>query len=192
MHPLQPTVERQLYIDQNNISHIISAIHWEGNLLKGTVETALTETGKNMQGLIRQGSQVAFSMRGLGPVCEKQGDITYVKDPLHILTFDWVIHPSHRPAYMEKIVSEDYTPFNIKKSESSYFIPLTESEIKSFIKDESKNVKTISEQYEFNPNDIFAIDKKRNLVYLQEHNNTLAVYLEDYIANELDSYLANF
>jgi hypothetical protein len=65
-HPLTPTVERQLYIDQSNISHIITKKWWEGNLLKGIVECALTARGKDMQGLIRQGSQVAFSMRGFG------------------------------------------------------------------------------------------------------------------------------
>lgn len=89
-HPLAPTVERQLYVDQSNISHIITKTWWEGNLLKGIVECALTERGRDMQGLIRQGSQVAFSMRGYGPISEKKGDITYIKDPLHILCYDWV------------------------------------------------------------------------------------------------------
>lgn len=96
---------------------------------------------------------------------------------------------------MEKIISEDYSPFNIKKikSESSYFIPLSESEIKSFMKDESKNIKTISEQFEINPKNIFGYDKRSNLVYLREHEDSdvLAVYLEDYIAYDLDNYLAN-
>jgi hypothetical protein len=89
-HPLTPTVERQLYIDQSNISHLITKIWWEGNLLKGIVECALTDRGRDMQGLVRQGMQVAFSMRGFGPVSEKKGDIVYVKDPLHILTYDWI------------------------------------------------------------------------------------------------------
>lgn len=59
-------------------------------MLYGVVECAQTARGKDMQGLIRQGSQVAFSMRGFGPVSEKKGDITYIKAPLHILTYDWV------------------------------------------------------------------------------------------------------
>jgi hypothetical protein len=65
-HPLAPTVERQLYIDQSNISHLITDVWWKGNLLEGRVETALTDRGRDMQGLIRQGMQVAFSMRGFG------------------------------------------------------------------------------------------------------------------------------
>jgi len=59
-HPLAPTVERQLYIDQSNISHIITKTWFEGNLLYGVVETALTERGRDMQGLIRQGMTAEF------------------------------------------------------------------------------------------------------------------------------------
>jgi hypothetical protein len=90
-HPMSPDLQRQLYTDQTRISHIITSLEFEKNVLNGIVESALTSVGKDFAGLIRQGSQVAFSMRGVGPITEsKQGGITEVKAPLNIYTWDWV------------------------------------------------------------------------------------------------------
>lgn len=66
MHPFNPDIKRQLYTDQSNISHIINKVWWEGNLLKGEVTAANTHQGKDFDGLIRQGSEVAFSLRAVG------------------------------------------------------------------------------------------------------------------------------
>lgn len=193
-HPLQPSVERQLYIDQTRISHIITKYWWEGNLLWGRVECALTNCGRDMQGLIRQGSKVAFSMRGFGPISEKRGKITYIKDPLHILTYDWVIHPSHKPAYMQRIISEAASFIenkqNEKLNEQGYFIPLTEDSIKSFLSEASNNIKNIKEQLEFGNADI--VGKKKDLIYLQEGSNILAVYLEDNLLKDVDNYIDKY
>ena len=89
-HPLSDSIERQTYIDQTRLSHVIKSIWWEGNIVKGLVATANTACGKDMEGLIRQGTEVAFSMRGLGGVTRKKGDLTRVEKPLHIITWDWV------------------------------------------------------------------------------------------------------
>lgn len=193
-HPLQPSVERQLYIDQSNISHIITKFWWESNLLKGIVECAQTARGKDMQGLIRQGTQVAFSMRGFGPVSEKKGDICVIKEPLHILTYDWVIHPSHRPAYMTKLVSESASFIERKQTEKlneeGYFIPLTESSIKDFLNESSNNIKSLKDQLNFDNADI--IGKKKQLVYLKEGSDILAVYLENNLLKDLDNHINKY
>lgn len=196
-HPLNPTVERQLYIDQSNISHIITAVDWKDNLLYGVVESALTERGKDFQGLIRQGSKVAFSLRAFGPVCEKKGDTVYVRDPLHILCFDWVIHPSHRCAYMQNVIQESGSFIDKKLnekalSESGYFFPITKSSITEFICNESTNAKQLLDQLEIDKNKAYAnINTKDNIIYFKESADILAVCLEDYIANDLDRYMAN-
>jgi len=66
MHPLKPDLQRQLYMDQSNMSHRVNEIWWEGNKLKGYVEAAATERGKDFDGIIRSGSKVAFSLRAVG------------------------------------------------------------------------------------------------------------------------------
>jgi hypothetical protein len=65
-HPLKPDMERQLYIDHLRISHIVLDPRFEGKLLKSVVESANTVVGRDFKGLIEQGSDVAFSMRGIG------------------------------------------------------------------------------------------------------------------------------
>ena len=56
----------------------------------GIVETAQTRAGKDMRGLIRQGSSVAFSMRGMSDNVRKDGDLVRVGSPLMIGAYDWV------------------------------------------------------------------------------------------------------
>lgn len=89
-HPLSEDIKRQAYIDQSRISHIVTSLKWEGNILKGVVETAQTSAGYDMKGLIRQGSNVSFSMRALGNVVKDEGQYKRVYSPLMILTYDWV------------------------------------------------------------------------------------------------------
>ena len=89
-HPMSDSVERQSVIDQTRISHIIENVWWEGNILKGQVASAKTAVGQDFANLVRQGCELAFSMRGLGGVVRKEGEITCVYDPLLIITYDWV------------------------------------------------------------------------------------------------------
>ena len=195
-HPLSEDVKRQLRIEQSNISHIIRKVWFNRNLLMGEVETALTERGKDMQGLIRQGMEVAFSLRGFGKVTEKKGNYLQINDPLNILTYDFVIHPSHEKAYMTKILQESNNPYinknqNKELSEDGYFIPLTENTINDFLNEESLNVKNMKDQLGFSKN-TKPFKKDKNLIYFKEGFDILACYLEDYIDKELDHYLAKF
>ena len=103
-HPLDSSVQRQMTIDQRNIACIIKEIWWEGNLLKGRVETADTAVGRDMMGLIKQGSKVAFSLRAQGNVHTNPATgIVEVEPGLQICTWDWVCNPSHDRAFLEKI-----------------------------------------------------------------------------------------
>jgi len=89
-HPMKADMQRQLTIDHDCISHIISKIWMEGKRVMGIVETARTKSGKNLQGLIRQKSVPGFSMRGVGPVVEQKKDFVEIKSPLSIFAYDWV------------------------------------------------------------------------------------------------------
>ena len=64
------------------------------------IETANTRVGRDMQGLIRQGSKVAFSMRGMSDNVKRDGQYTRVGSPLMITCWDWVVLPSHPNSYM--------------------------------------------------------------------------------------------
>lgn len=137
-HPMEETIQRQTYIDQRNISHIITNLEWEGNLLKATIETANTQAGRDFQGLIRQGSKVSFSMRGVGGQTKKKDGYDFIDGGLHILTYDWVVFPSHEKAYMEEIIKEN-AEFDVNYTNSSkvltegHTIPFDMGEVKEVL-----------------------------------------------------------
>lgn len=106
-HPLDTSVQRQMTIDQRNIAAIIERVWWEGDLLKGELETADTAVGRDIKGLIEQGCRVAFSLRAQGNVHTNPADgMVYVDAPLQICTYDLVVNPSHAKAFMERICEE--------------------------------------------------------------------------------------
>ena len=105
-HPNSDDIKRQMYLDQRNISHIVTGFEWQGNKLIGTLETAQTAAGQDMRGLIRQGSNVAFSMRGMSKVVTRDGQYQRVGGPLSIVAYDWVIIPSHQDSYMISKMNE--------------------------------------------------------------------------------------
>jgi hypothetical protein len=188
-HPLSPEMERQLYIDQTRISHIISKIWWEGKILKGIVESAMTEVGRDFQGLIRQKSQVAFSMRGVGPIKENKKEFVEIKKPLSILTWDWVIHPSHDIAYMKSILKENTISGMIKNDQ----IILSEGaliQLKDYAVSTSKNVKKISEEFEIGIKNT-SISEDGKFIDLYGTDCKARVILEDEITRSLDSFLLN-
>jgi len=153
-HPLKPDLQRQLYLDQSNMSHRINDIWWEGNLLKGHVEAAATLRGNDFDGIVRSGSKVAFSLRAVGPITEKRGEATVVLDPLTIFTFDWILHPSHKVAYMDEIVSES-TQNLLYESSNDIFVPYSEDgSILNYIKEQSRNFKIIAESFEMNSDNL--------------------------------------
>jgi len=194
-HPLKPDLDRQLYIDQSKISHIISEISFDKNILKGTVECAKTSAGKDMQGLIRQGSEVAFSMRGMGPISEKKGDILRIKAPLHVLTYDWVIHPSHKIAYMQNVLQESTMGMLLPEGYDERVLtegvitPVLESQIKDYIMEESANVKQLVGQFEIDKHAIITLDESRQTLNIRQNGEILKVYIEDYVKNEIDDVI---
>ena len=99
-------------IDQRNIAAILKEYWWEGNILKGRLETANTAVGRDMKGLIEQGSQVAFSLRAQGNVhYDSQLQATVVDAPIQIATYDWVVNPSHDKAFLESICEDTRVSF---------------------------------------------------------------------------------
>ena len=128
-HPLDASVQRQMTIDQRNIAAIIERVWWEGDLLKGELETADTAVGRDIKGLIEQGCRVAFSLRAQGNVHTNPADgMVYVDAPLQICTYDLVVNPSHAKAFMERICEETVHALYKRNKAGLNAAILTESE----------------------------------------------------------------
>lgn len=91
---------RQTTVQLKEVSHLIRDYQFEGNILKGELETTSTEQGRNFFGLLKDKIGVGLSMRGLGEI-ERENDINIVKGPLYIITFDAVTLPSHKSAVVD-------------------------------------------------------------------------------------------
>jgi hypothetical protein len=211
-HPLVPTMERQLYTDQTRISHIVTKVWFEGNSLKSIVESANTVVGRDFAGLILQGSAVAFSMRGIGPITERKGEFLEVKSPLSIYDYDWVIHPSHTIAYMEKIIQESTLNMltgkdqlsdelliasgavltesaAIKMFNEGMLIPIFEDYVE-YLKTSSRNLMLISEQFEFSEDASIKLCADKAFVEVNDNGRKVRVLTEDYLVKELNANLA--
>ena len=110
-------------IDLDRVSHLITDMWWEGNVLMGKIKL-LTTPGFHERGIVsskgdvaanmmRQGDTMGVSSRGVGSLVKK-GDQNEVQDDFELICFDLVSSPStpgaylylnkeDRPAYEEKL-----------------------------------------------------------------------------------------
>lgn len=191
-HPLSDDPRRQMYIDQTNISHIITDIWWEGNKLMAKIETANTRVGRDMQGLIRQGSKVAFSMRGMSDNVKKDGQYTRVGSPLMITCWDWVILPSHPNSYMvQEGVEQKVSPSikaDVKVLTEGVLTPYNSGDLLKFVTESSQNVQDVVDAFGFK----FSLDNvsygEDQMLSIKENNETLKIFLEENLKSELDDY----
>lgn len=114
-HPFEDTLKRQTYMEFERYTHVIAKVWWEDNLLWAIIETLDTRLGRDFRGIIRQGCDVSFSMRGVGGDVSKRNGYEYIDSNLYIMTYDTVGFPSHAPAYINEVIKEDYNPFTSKE-----------------------------------------------------------------------------
>ena len=191
-HPLSTDIKRQAYIDQTNISHIVTSVKWEGNLLKGIVETAQTATGFDMRGLIRQGSKVSFSLRALGNVVKQDGAYMRVYSPLMIVCYDWVTIPSHPKAYMTKTISEG-SQSNDVLNESMIIFNM--ADLAEYVTREDQRINAICESLEFPIAGDYSnvnIDRANQIMSIKEGNETLKIFLKNSVVKNMDNYFRRF
>jgi hypothetical protein len=204
-HPMDTSVQRQMTVDQRNIACLIKEFWWEGDLLKARVETANTAIGRDMKGLIEQGSRVAFSLRAQGNVHhDPMLNATIVEAPIQIATYDWVVNPSHDKAFLESIC--EATTCGLFGSKQTNSLVLAES-INLFengnlislsevaqpvVVDYAKNfglkVKSLSEAYIYQDGDVLTESGK--VATVVNDNVTKKVVLEDFLLKDLRHRIA--
>jgi hypothetical protein len=205
-HPTDTSVQRQMTIDQRNIAAIVNEFFWEGNLLKARLETANTAVGRDMKGLIEQGSRVAFSLRAQGNVHrDEQLGATVVESPIQIASYDWVVNPSHDKAFLESICEATMgCLFNRGTNEMALveaarlfdegsLISLSESvttkKVIDYAKTYGQKLKPVSETYFYDPKDTLRVDGK--FAILENADVQKKVILEEYLLKEIRSRIVN-
>ena len=96
-------------IDLDRVSHSITEVWWEGNVLMGKIKL-LTSPGYHERGIVstkgdlaanylRQGVTLGISSRGVGSL-KKIGEQNEVQDDFELICFDLVSSPSTPGAYL--------------------------------------------------------------------------------------------
>jgi hypothetical protein len=96
-------------IDLDRVSHIITDVWWDGNILMGKLKL-LTSPGFHESGIVstkgdiaanlmRQGVTMGVSSRGVGSLAKK-GDQNEVQEDFELICFDLVSSPSTPGAYL--------------------------------------------------------------------------------------------
>jgi hypothetical protein len=96
-------------IDLDRVSHIITEVWWDGNVLLGKIKL-LTSPGFHERGIVstkgdlaanylRQGVTLGISSRGVGSL-KKVGEQNEVQEDFELICFDLVSSPSTPGAYL--------------------------------------------------------------------------------------------
>ena len=97
-HPDGPTVNLE------RVSHMITALHPDGNNFIGEAKVMDTPYGKIVKNLIDEGAKLGVSSRGMGSLEPRRG-VNFVKDDFYLATAaDIVADPSAPNAFVEGIM----------------------------------------------------------------------------------------
>ena len=205
-HPDSENMKRILSIDPTKICHRICEYEFRGTNVYATIETLNDDAwGKQFTKHILQGLHPSFSLRALAAITKLSNGKGEIKTKPHIITYDRVVLPSHKEAYMdnEKPVeiiksTESYKP----KMESHEILPaigntyndalhiVHESAMLSvlnYIKEESQNYKELTSWFNSNMNEVRLVDENTVCVP-NDDGKKMYVYLEDYIHDDIHNF----
>ena len=195
-HPLSDDLVRQQTIDPKLCCCRFNKVWVEGNLIKGQFEATNTDYGRAFNEDLKEGVKPAFSLRALGSIENVNGK-AYVKG-IKVITWDTVVFPSHKAAYMDKIVSEsaiDGTPLYcnkvvVPKNDPGTIITLKESDARTVIsrlQRESANLDKIAETFEALMDNISLVNEN-TIMMTSRYGEKIYVNLENHIDNLIMDY----
>lgn len=191
-HPTSKDLSRQQTVDPTNLSHLFHKLWVDGDKVMSHLTAANTRVGDDFNRLVESGTKVSFSLRALGSVVKTRKG-SEVKN-LKVITWDWVIYPSHKAAYMDKILSLNEQCIGrgnnliMQESSSGMMVPINKEIVTSYVKQESANLNSTIESLEFLYKDI-TLNESATIMTLEGYNgDKLCVNLESHIRNELMNY----
>lgn len=202
-HPLSDDLVVQQTIDPKLVCVKFLKIWVDGNLIKGQFKGTNGAYGQEFDDNLRDGELPAFSLRALGSI-ENRGGKAYVKN-IKIITWDYVIFPSHKKAYTDKIVSESAIIDGVRRPlyESEYVVPnndpgriitLTNGDAKTVLnrlQRESANVSTIIETFDGIYDRIDLINE-HTLILTDRFGDRTTVNLENHVDNIIKNYVFKY
>ena len=191
-HPMSNDIKRQATIDPTNVCVKFLDIWTEGNFIKARFTGTNNALGEEFNRDMLDGELPSFSLRALGTIVNKNGHAC-VKN-IKVITWDRVIYPSHKHAYMERLVSEsagveeDTNKLFIDENYHGFVTPITNEKVINLLKQESSNVNFIIENFSGIYESIQVLNNGRNIQLNDGKGNTFIVNLEHHVQDLLMSY----
>lgn len=199
-HPLADSIVRQQTIDPKLVCVEYMKIWMEGNLVKCHYKGTNNDYGQMIDEDLREGCKPAFSLRALGAI-ENVNGRAYVRG-IRVITYDYVIYPSHRIAYTTRLVTEnalscDIDPTSVNESmvitdpnnDTGRIINLTGSdaqEILNRLQRESASVSSILETFEGLSDHVCVVGDKLKLS--TRFGETMYLDMDHHIDNLIMNY----
>lgn len=208
-HPLSDDLIRQQTIDPKLVGVRYHKIWVENEFVRGQFSGTNNEYGETFDMDLREGFTPSFSLRALGSI-ENIGGKAYVKG-IKVITWDWVVYPSHMKSYTDKIVSEgaalvEKLPPSMRLAdkdgkihENTFIVPdndpgtiitITGNDAKAALdrlQKESANVTTIVETFE-GLYDRIDLVNEYTLKMTSRYGETINVNLENHVGNIIRDY----
>ena len=208
-HPLDNNIMRQQTIVPDNCPVRYLAFWMEGPNVMAKVKGTNNALGEAFDLDLREGVKPAYSLRALGSLENIKG--RNIVTNLRMITYDNVIYPSHPGAYTKDLITESastnfctshLTEATMKhnknkiKVEEQYhnknglLIPVTNSDIVSYIKAESANLKSIVNQIDVFYDSV-SLTESGDVQMVTKAGDTFIVYLEKYIQDEIYNFCSS-
>lgn len=194
-HPNTKDMSRILTIMPDMTSHRIKSLDIQSDHVSGIIETLPDNgLGTKMANLMLTGTMPSFSLRAVAPLIKRPDGTTLIRQKPRVVTYDWVVFPSHKEAYqiqsrpVENVIKDIRAGGNYV-TESA--VPVFESQVLDFLKEESNNLKLVSSVHETGLGNM-RLTSDGQFVIVQENGQRFAVAIEDKIRTEVNSFMANF
>lgn len=198
-HPLDKSLARQQVVDLERTAVVYHKLWREGNLIKGQFCGSNNNFGDYFNRDLASGYKPSFSLRALGSI-ENQGGKSYVKN-IRIITYDWVILPSHKIAYTQKLIERptidipqtSTMPDSMREGASlvtESTIPILNDQILNFVKSESNSIKSVLENFDLSYASAQLINEGTSVAMTDSLGTTFVVNIEDHIKRQfMDDFL---
>lgn len=209
-HPLSKELIRQQTIDPTNTCVRYIKLWMEGDNVMGLFQGTNNALGETFDKDLRMGVKPAFSLRALGTI--RTGREGAVVENLKIITYDYVIYPSHPGAYTTGIVNESSiiptieSGFDLNKrpnmdATKSFIGSFTNEDVVNImrsqhenadmfniVKDKSLNFNLLKECFDMTKIDTVDIISPNKVAITEAGMGTFVLSLEDYVAREIQNY----
>ena len=210
-HPIEKDVNRQQTIFPRYCAVRYNKLWHDGDRIKATFQGTNNDLGETFNQDLLDGYHPAFSLRALGCLVTRNGK-AYVENTT-LVTWDFVIYPSHKVAYTEKIVTESasiaeqYTKRQnllesfqrdtgnqlfVNEDYSGTIMNVTNSRvINAIAQNESATVKTLMDNFNIDYKDInVKLGKNKSSVELIDEGGAIMVVpLEEQVHREIMDFV---